>query len=63
KGDDIPRMARIIAVADVYDALTADRPYRKGLTLPEVKTFFREQSGKMFDPDVVASLFRTILKQ
>ncbi|MCE5210015.1 MAG: HD domain-containing protein [Deltaproteobacteria bacterium] len=50
---DIPLFARIICIADVYDALTEDRPYRKAWSREEVFKFFEEQKGKMFDPELV----------
>ncbi|NWF63440.1 MAG: PAS domain-containing protein [Chloroflexi bacterium] len=53
KGEEIPLSARIFAVADVWDALRYDRPYRKGWTSEKVLEYIREQSGKHFDPNVV----------
>ncbi len=53
KGEEIPLAARIFAVADVYDALTSDRPYRKGWPPERALDYIREQSGKFFDPRVV----------
>ena len=56
---DIPLFARIICIADVYDALTEDRPYRKAWSREDVFIFFEEQKGKMFDPDLV-DIFRKV---
>ena len=53
KGNDIPLEARIIAVADAYDALTSDRPYRKASTPYEGREVIVSGSGKEFDPKVV----------
>ncbi len=53
KGETIPLVARIFAVADVYDALTSDRPYRKAWAKEKAVVYIREQSGKLFDPKVV----------
>jgi putative nucleotidyltransferase with HDIG domain len=53
KGEEIPLAARIFAVADVYDALTSDRPYRKGWPPERALDYIREQSGTGFDPRVV----------
>ena len=53
KGEEIPLAARIFAVADVYDALTSDRPYRKGWSHERAVNYIREQSGSYFDPRVV----------
>jgi len=52
-GENIPFAARIFAVVDVWDALISDRPYRKAW--PEEKTiaYLQEQSGKLFDPNIV----------
>ncbi len=52
-GEDIPLGARIIAVADVYDAMTSDRPYRKALTPTVARTEIISNSGTKFDPVVV----------
>lgn len=53
KGEEIPLAARIFAVVDVMDALTNDRPYRKAWPMEKALEYFREQSGKHFDPRVV----------
>jgi putative nucleotidyltransferase with HDIG domain len=52
-GKDIPPFAAIIAVADAYDAMTTDRPYRKALTHEEAKGELSAFSGKQFDPHVI----------
>jgi cyclic di-GMP phosphodiesterase len=52
-GKEIPLCARIMSVADVYDALRTNRCYRMGLSHSEVVRYIREDSGKHFDPDVV----------
>jgi putative nucleotidyltransferase with HDIG domain len=52
-GEDIPLGARIIAVADVYDALMSDRPYRKGVSPAEARDYIIQNSGRHFDPKVV----------
>ncbi|MBI4772363.1 MAG: GAF domain-containing protein, partial [Chloroflexi bacterium] len=53
KGEEIPFAARIFAVADVYDALRCDRPYREGWPEEAVRQYICEQTGKHFDPKVV----------
>ncbi|MBI5029531.1 MAG: PAS domain S-box protein [Chloroflexi bacterium] len=53
KGTEIPLVARIFAVVDVWDALTSDRPYRQAWSVAQAREFIREQSGKHFDPQVV----------
>ncbi len=55
RGQEIPLGARIIAVADAYDAMTSDRPYRKAMSPLEAKEIIEERSGKDFDPDVVVA--------
>jgi putative nucleotidyltransferase with HDIG domain len=60
KGEEIPTAARIFAVADVWDAITSDRPYRKGWSEEEALKYIEEQSGKYFDPRVVQEFFRLI---
>ena len=56
KSEDIPILARIIAVADAYDAMGSDRPYRKKLSKDKILKELRDQSGKQFDPEVVKAL-------
>ncbi|MCD6390160.1 MAG: HD domain-containing protein, partial [Desulfobulbaceae bacterium] len=50
KGKEIPYLSRIIAVADSYDAMTSDRPYRKGMDIVTAKEEIRKNSGSQFDP-------------
>ncbi len=52
-GEEIPIAARVFAVADVFDALTTDRPYRPALTLAESRRMIVLASGSQFDPTVV----------
>jgi putative nucleotidyltransferase with HDIG domain len=59
----IPMGARIIAVADAFDAMTTDRPYRKGKTPWEAARELKEQAGHQFDPDVVEAFRRVIGSQ
>jgi putative nucleotidyltransferase with HDIG domain len=58
KGEDIPLGARIIAVADTYDAIVTDRAYRKGRTATQALKIIREASGSQFDPRVVEVFLR-----
>lgn len=60
KGSDIPIEARVVAVADVYDALLADRIYRKGLPEDKVLAVIEEESGRKFDPGIVSLFLRHI---
>jgi two-component system response regulator RpfG len=52
-GDDIPIVARVVAVADVFDALVSERPYKRAWPLPEGIDFLKSQRGKHFDPKCV----------
>ncbi|MBI4731777.1 MAG: GAF domain-containing protein [Chloroflexi bacterium] len=61
-GDEIPVLARIFAVADAFDALISDRPYRKGTTEKAAIEYLREQSGILFDPKIVA-IFINMLEE
>lgn len=53
-GTDIPLLARIFAVVDVYDALTSSRPYRTAMSSDEALAYLATQAGIHFDPEVVA---------
>ena len=59
RGEAIPVEARIIAVADVYDSLTSDRPYRKAMSPFEGREMIVKGSGTDFDPDVVDAFLTT----
>jgi HD-GYP domain-containing protein (c-di-GMP phosphodiesterase class II) len=50
RGEAIPLLARILAVADTFDAMTSDRPYRKGLSLEVALSEIEKGAGKQFDP-------------
>lgn len=54
-GEAIPEVARIIAVADAFDAMTSDRPYRKALPLDAAFAELQKFSGRQFDPRMVAA--------
>ncbi len=60
KGEDIPYRARIIAIADSYDAMTSERPYRKAMTKTEAYSEIKRNAGLQFDPEI-ANLFLSIL--
>lgn len=63
KGEEIPIEARIISVADVYDALVSDRPYRKGISPFEARDVIAKASGTDFDPRVVKAFEGAFRKQ
>ena len=61
KGDEIPLPAKIIAIADTFDALTSNRPYRKAYTPDEAISIMIENKGTQFDPkllDIFVSCFK-----
>jgi hypothetical protein len=58
-GDEIPRLARILHVADAFEAMTADRPYRKALSKDQALAELRKFAGVQFDPEVVDAFVRT----
>jgi len=60
KEKDIPLSARIIAVADAYDAMGSDRPYRKKLSKDKILNELKDQSGKQFDPEIVKALISVL---
>jgi len=53
KGENIPLAARVIAIADVFDALTTERPYKKAWSVTDAVTFMTQQSGTHFDPKLL----------
>ena len=62
KGENIPLEARIISVADVYDSLTSDRPYRKAMSPFDAKEIIVKGSGSDFDPTVVNAFVEAFRK-
>lgn len=60
RGEQIPFAARMFAVADVYDILTSDRPYRSAWSKADAIRFIEEQSGKYFDPRVVLEFMKLV---
>ena len=61
-GTDIPLAARIFAVADVWDALTSDRPYRQAWSKKDALEYIRSQSGRHFDPTVVSAFNQLVVE-
>ncbi len=56
-GSDIPLFGRIVAVADVFDALTSERPYKKAWSIEQASELLREGAGSHFDPACVEAFF------
>jgi putative nucleotidyltransferase with HDIG domain len=56
-GEQIPLIARIVAVADAYDAMTSDRPYRRGMEVERVEELFQAGAGKQWDAEVIKAYF------
>lgn len=63
RGDEIPLGSKIVTLADSFDAMMTDRPYRSRLTLDQTLTDLRKQTGKQFDGEVVAAFCRVLLKE
>jgi len=63
KGESIPIGARIISVADVYQALTSDRPYRKSYTKKQALKIIKDASGSQFDPKIVDAFLGIIKRE
>lgn len=60
KGEEIAISGRIVSVADVFDALTEERPYKKAWSLEDAVNFIQEESGTHFDPDVVEHFMKVL---
>jgi two-component system, response regulator RpfG len=57
----IPLEARLVAVADVFDALTSDRPYRRAWAMDRVVAHMRDGAGSHFDPAIVDAFLRVAI--
>ena len=62
KGDELPLMVRIIAVADTFDAITTDRPYQAASEFPKALDFLRKHAGTKYDPIVVDAMDSALAK-
>lgn len=60
RGDEIPRLAQIIAVADAFDAMTSDRPYRKAMSPARVREIFERGAGRQWAPDICMILLESL---
>jgi HD-GYP domain-containing protein (c-di-GMP phosphodiesterase class II) len=63
KGEQIPLGARILAVADTYDAMIADRPYRKAFPFEYVKHEMKKAAGTQLDPEIVKVFFEILKRE
>jgi putative nucleotidyltransferase with HDIG domain len=63
RGDEIPLGSKIVTLADSFDAMMTDRPYRARLSLEQTLSDLRKQTGKQFDGDVIAAFCRLLLKE
>jgi putative two-component system response regulator len=63
KGEEIPIVARIFAIVDVFDALTTNRPYRQAWTREKALEYILEQSGKHFESRVVNAFMALMASQ
>lgn len=61
KGEKINKLARVVSIADVYDALTSDRPYRRAMLPSEAMEYIMASSGTLFDPHMVFIFSRIIV--
>ncbi len=62
KGEDIPLFGRLIAVADAFDAMTSDRPYRKGMPFEKAFSILKDGKGTQWDPEFVEAFFSAMTK-
>jgi HD-GYP domain-containing protein (c-di-GMP phosphodiesterase class II) len=58
KGEDIPLLARIISVADAFDAMTTDRPYKKKISFKDAMDEIQKHAGTQFDPKIAKALLK-----
>lgn len=61
-GENIPLNARIVIIADIFDALTIERPYKKAWPIEKAVEYIREETGKFFDPDLIKA-FNEVLPE
>ncbi len=62
KGEEIPLLARILAVADAFDAMHSDRPYRRGMSIDEIVQELKRCKGTQFDPKIVDAFLKVLPK-
>jgi two-component system response regulator RpfG len=59
-GKDIPLVARIVAVADVYDALVSERPYKRAWEVADAQDYLHKNAGTQFDPICIEAFFERL---
>jgi HD-GYP domain-containing protein (c-di-GMP phosphodiesterase class II) len=59
-GSSIPRLARIVAVCDAFDALISDRPYRRRMSVADALSTLTAGAGRQWDPEVVDALIKDV---
>jgi HD-GYP domain-containing protein (c-di-GMP phosphodiesterase class II) len=60
KAEAIPRIARIFTVADQWDALISNRPYREAMRIEDVTEYMRENAGRIYDPSAIDALMESL---
>nr|HPJ23834.1 HD domain-containing phosphohydrolase [Bacillota bacterium] len=63
KGEDIPLFSRIISIADAFEAITSDRPYRKAKSIEFAANEIRKFAGVQFDPELARLFVEKVLHQ
>jgi HD-GYP domain-containing protein (c-di-GMP phosphodiesterase class II) len=63
KGEEIPLGSRIISIVDAFDSMTADRPYRRGMSVEEAVERLKAGIGSQFDPVICAAFIQTLIDQ
>jgi HD-GYP domain-containing protein (c-di-GMP phosphodiesterase class II) len=63
KGNDIPLTAKIMRIVDSFDAMTTDRPYKKGMTFNEACAELQRYAGSIYDPEIVPIFIETIMEK
>jgi HD-GYP domain-containing protein (c-di-GMP phosphodiesterase class II) len=63
KGEEIPLSARVLAIADIFDALTTTRSYRPAYSLDEALKIMADDAGKIIDPELFTIFRRVLLEQ
>jgi HD-GYP domain-containing protein (c-di-GMP phosphodiesterase class II) len=60
KGERIPYLSQIVAIADAFDAMTSDRPYRKGMSANQARNILQSERGKQFHPVLVDKFLQAV---